>query len=191
MISFPEFSFALQGLARLARFDAGFSNFFDLSLQGARRSFWLSLPVLPLFLLSELLNAQFPPDADLIRIYASELIGYAFFWIAFPLTLMWGARLIDRGPRIFGAIAVYNWLQVLWVTLTLLITLAQYLGLGTGIIFWLRIGLLAFSLMCETFAFERLLKIGFPIAIALVVIDFAESQIIANAILFLTSGPLI
>ncbi|HEY4164878.1 MAG TPA: hypothetical protein VGM59_17550 [Dongiaceae bacterium] len=190
MISFPEFSFALQGLARLARFDAGFSSFFDLSQQGARRSFWLAVPFLPFFLVLELLNARFPAGTDIVRVYSGEIIGYALSWIAFPLTLLLGARLLDRGPRIFATIVVYNWLWVLAVALYLPITIAQYLGLDAGIAAILHLCVLAFTLACEWFAFRRLLDVGIQMTVALVVVDFAEGQIILNLMALVERGPL-
>jgi hypothetical protein len=190
MISFPEFGFALQGLARLARFDAGFSGFFDLSVQGARRSFWLAIPLLPFFLLVELLNVQLPAEADMVRIYAAEIIGYAIAWAVFPLTLLLGARLIERGPRIHATIAVYNWLWVLSIALYLPVTIAQYLGLGVGLAVVLRFAVLAFSIACEWFAFRRLLEVGVQMTAALVVIDFTEGQIISNLMALMERGPL-
>jgi hypothetical protein len=185
-----EFSFALQGLTRLARFDAGFSSFFDLSEQGARRSFRLALPLLPFFLLLELLNAGLPADTDMVRIYATETIGYAVSWVAFPLTLLLGAPLIARGPRIHATIVVYNWLWVLSIALYLPVTIAQYLGLDIELAAILRLAVLIFSIACEWFAFRRLLDIGVQMTAALVVVDFAEGQIISNLMMLLERGPL-
>jgi hypothetical protein len=190
MISFLEFNFAVRGLARLARFDAGFSGFFDLSQQGARRSFWLALPILPFYLMLRVLNAELPAGTDMFRIYSVETIGYASFWIVFPLTLVLGARLIDRGPRIFGAIVIYNWLSVMAVAFYLPVTIAQYFGFNPDIAGWLQLGVTVFTLACEWYAFRRLLDVGIQIATALVVIDFAEGQIIANLMALLAHGPL-
>jgi hypothetical protein len=191
MISYLEFNFAVRGLARLARFDAGFSGFFDLSQQGARRSFWLALPILPIYLVLELLNAKLAPDTDMFRLYAAEIIGYALFWIAFPLTLLLGARLIDRGPRLFGAIVIYNWLNVLGMGLSTPLAIAQYLGVDPEIAGWLQTAVFAFTLACEWFAFRRLLDAGFQVTCALVVVDFAEGQIIANLIALMAHGPVL
>jgi hypothetical protein len=190
MISFAEFEIALRGLARLVRFDAGFAGFFDLSRDGARRSFRLALPILPVYLVLLHLNTRYPDGTDMVRVYLSEVIGYAILWAAFPLLLLSAARLIDRGPRIYGAIAVYNWLSVLSVALQLPITLAAYFGLSAG---WNDgLGWVAeiFVLACEFFAFKRLLDIAFEAALALTILDFVIGQMIYMAQAYMAQGPL-
>jgi hypothetical protein len=191
MISFVEFEIALRGLLRLARFDAGFAGFFDLSRAGARRSFLLALPLLPFFMALLHLNADWPEDTDMVRVVMAELIGYATMWGAFPLLLVSVARLIDRSPRIWGAIAVYNWLSVLAIALQLPIAIAVYSGISQN---WGdRLGLLAqvFVIACEFFAFKRLLEIGIEMTIALVAVDFILGQIVVGVMSAMAHGPLI
>ena len=77
----------------------------------------------------------------MMRVVAAELIGYAAMWVTFPLLLVSVARLIDRGPKIWGAISVYNWLSVLAIALQLPIAIAVYSGISVD---WGdRLGLLA------------------------------------------------
>src|SRR5690349_23986482 len=124
MISFAEIEIALLGLLRLARFDAGFAGFFDLSQQGARRSFRLALWLLPFVLFLMHLNAKWTDETDMGRVVFGELIGYSLAWTCFSLLLVKIAPLIERQPRIFGAITIYNWLNVLAIALQLPIALA-------------------------------------------------------------------
>jgi hypothetical protein len=186
MISFAEFEIALRGLLRLARFDAGFAGFFDLSREGARRSFLLAFPLLPLYLLLIHLNSPWPPDADMARIVAAELIGYALMWTLFPLLLLWGAQKARLGPRVFGAVTVWNWLSVLALGIQVPISIAVYLGLDPGIGDLLGHAIDIFVIACEFFVFKRLLDIAFEAALALAITDW----ILGRAIVYLVIVPL-
>jgi hypothetical protein len=189
MISFAEFEIALLGLLRLARFDAAFAGFFDLSLQGARRSFRLAWPLLPVSLFLLNLNADWK-DADMVRVGAAELIGYALSWVSFPLLLLLSARVIDRGARIYGAIAIYNWLSVLAMGLQIPIEVAAYYGMSGAWDVALSFGSLFFVLACEFFAFRRILEVSVEMALMLVVVDFILGRIIINLLVGMALGPL-
>ncbi len=189
MISFAEFEIALLGLLRLARFDGAFAGFFDLSRQGAQRSFRLAWPLLPVSLVLLNLNTDWK-DADLLRVGSAELIGYALSWICFPLLLLLGARMIDRGSRIYGAIAIYNWLSVLMMALQLPIEIAAYYGMSRTWDMTLSFGSLFFVLACEFFAFRRILDISIEMALVLVVVDFVLGRIIINLLVGMALGPL-
>lgn len=190
MISFIEFEIAVRGLLRLARFDAGFAGFFDLSQDGARRSFRLALPLLPLYLAMLHINTTWPADADLARVVFAETIGYVVMWAAFPLLLIGVGRVIDRTPKVWGAIAVYNWLSVLSMALQLPIVLAIYSGLSGDLGLMLGLLALGFVIACEYFAFRRLLDIGIEMTIALVLVDFILGQAIIAVRDLVAQGPL-
>jgi hypothetical protein len=189
VISFAELEIALLGLLRLARFDAGFAGFFDLTRNGARRSFRLAMPLLPLWLLLLNLNTDWK-DFDMTRVISAELIGYVLSWVCFPLTLLLAAPLIDRGPRIYGAISIYNWLSVLSMGLQIPIEIAVYSGMGSEWDLMLSLTALFFVLACEFFAFRRILEISIEMTIALVVVDFILGRIIVNLLAGMALGPL-
>jgi hypothetical protein len=190
MISFAEFEIALLGLLRLARFDAGFAGFFDLSPRGARRSFRLALPLLPIVLFLMHLNAKWADDADMGRVVAGELIGYSLGWTCFSLLLLAAARVIDREARVYGAITIYNWLTVLLIGLQLPISIAAYYGLDPDWAGGLSDIALLFVTACEFFAFRRLLDIGIELTIALVAVDFTLSRMLELLTYGLTHGTL-
>jgi hypothetical protein len=190
MISFAEFEIALHGLLRLARFDAGFAGFFDLSARGARRSFRLAIWLLPVVLFLMHLNANWPEDTDMGRVVFGELIGYSLGWTCFSLLLLASARLIDRESRIYGAIAIYNWLTVLMVAILLPISIAAYYGLDPSWAGALSDITLLFVTALEFFAFRRLLDIRIELTIALVAVDFTLSRILELLTYGLTHGTL-
>jgi hypothetical protein len=189
MINFAEFEIALLGLLRLARFDAAFAGFFDLSREGARRSFRLAIPILPLWLLLLNLNTDWK-DVDMTRVVSAELIGYVLSWVSFPLILLMGAPLIDRGSRIYGAVAIYNWISVISMGLQLPIEIASYYGMGADWNYMLSIAALLFVLACEFFAFRRILEISLQMTIAHVVVDFILGRILINLLVGMALGPL-
>ena len=178
MISLAEFEIALNGLLRLARFDAAFAGFFDLSPQGARRSFRLALWLLPIALFLMHLNSTWTDETDMVRVVFGELIGYAMGWICFPLALFYAGKLINVESRIFGAITVYNWLSVLSIALHLPISLSVYYGLDPTIADDIDMLAWSFLIACEVFAFWRLLGIGIAVPIALALADFVLTIII-------------
>jgi len=178
MISFAEIEIALLGLVRLARFDAAFAGFFDLSQQGARRSFRLALWLLPIVLLLMNLNAKWTEETDMGRVVFGELIIYSLGWTCFSLLLVTVAPMIDRRSRIYGAIAIYNWLTLLSVALQTPITIAIYYGLDLQWAGALSDITLLFVTACEFFAFQRLLELRFGLTIALVGFDFVLTRIL-------------
>jgi|AraplaMF_Col_mMF_1032025.scaffolds.fasta_scaffold00014_111 hypothetical protein len=190
MISLAEFEIAVLGLLRLARFDAGFAGFFDLSRDGARRSFRLALWLLPIYLFLSHLNANWPEDTDMTRVVAAELIGYALMWICFPLLLVLFARVIERENRIYGAIALYNWLAVLSVGLQTPIWIACYFGLDINWGAGLTDIVVLFCSACLFFAFRRLLEIRIEMVIALVIVEYILSRILEVTTYGLAHGSL-
>jgi len=178
MISFAEIEIALLGLLRLARFDAAFAGFFDLSQQGARRSFRLALWLLPVALFLMHLNAKWTEETDMGRVVFGEVIGYALSWTCFPLALFYTGRFINAQSRIFGAIAIYNWLSVLSLALHLPISLAVYYGLEPGWADDLDMLAWGFVIACEVFAFWRLLGVGIAMPLALALADFVMTIIL-------------
>jgi hypothetical protein len=183
MISFAEFEIALRGLFRLMRFDAAFAGFFDLSQNGAKRSFRLAIPLLPVYLLLLNLNTPWPEGADVVRIGSAELIGYVLSWVIMPLLLMWCASAFRFGPRVYGAIAVYNWLSVLSTALQVPISVAIYLGLDPDLGDLLGHGAAIFITACEFFVFKRLLDIAFEGALALALTDFLLGWLIVQMLI--------
>jgi len=154
MINFAEFEIALRGLLRLARFDAAFAGFFDLSREGARRSFRLAFPLLPINLLLFNLNITWPNGSDMVRIGSAEVIGYTLGWILLPLLVLWCGHAFKLGPKVFGAVAVYNWLSVLSVVIQVPISVAMRFGLDPTVGGVLSEGGVIFITACEFFAFN-------------------------------------
>jgi len=171
MPSWIEFRLGCRGLYRLALFDRSFAEFFDRSTAGVLRSFGLFLPLLPMVLLQVWLGAV-PPPPSLLLFLAAKSVASAYNWILFPFLILTAARILDRENEAPGAIAIYNWANVLWLVLQTPLTFAVVVGIPADIVQLVWIALLIASLVIEGSMFTVVLRPSPWHAAALVVLDF-------------------
>jgi hypothetical protein len=175
MPSWQEALAAFEGVKRLLRFDPAFAQWFDRSPAGARRSFGLMLPILPVFLLRFYLGPELRPELDMLHILGAAAVAYALGWIMFPLLLIVIGRAVERENQAIGAITFYNWFGV---ALSLILTLLQVVaaaGLGPDAVGTLTNILIVASLVYEVFALRVLVGVGYGGAILLTALDFILS----------------
>jgi hypothetical protein len=171
MPNWIEFRLGCQGLIRLALFDRNFPGYFDRSTAGVLRSFGLFLPLLPLVLLQVWLGAV-PPPPSLLLFLAAKSVASAYNWILFPFLILTAARILDRQNEAPGAIAIYNWANVLWLVLQMPLTFAVVVGVPADIVQLVWAALLVASLVIEGFMFTVVMRLAPWHAAALVVLDF-------------------
>jgi len=90
------------------------------------------------------------------------------------------------GPKVFGTVAVYNWLSVLSLLIQAPITLASWGGLdptGGAAATAASWAALLFITACEFFAFKRLLGVAFEAALALALVDFVLTLLLFQAVI--------
>lgn len=123
MISLREVAAALVGAWRLAKLDRQGLAYFDLSLDGARRSFFAAVLSLPcaLGLVLAFDWAAFG-EVPLWRIALVESLAYLLGWTAYVTMMADIASALDRTERYFGFVCVYNWTMVLQVVLYAAVT---------------------------------------------------------------------
>ncbi len=120
MLTLRETSYALFGAWRLAHLDPQGAVYFDRTAGGALRSFWAAAILLPAFAVLTLLHlADNPPALVWPWLVLIHGIGYVVGWTAFPVAMIWIARLMDREEEYFGYVAMYNWSQVLIMVVVL------------------------------------------------------------------------
>jgi hypothetical protein len=120
VLSLREASYALFGAWRLAHFDLQGTAYFDRSPQGALRSFWVAAILLPAYAVMVLLHLiERPPTLGPAALVLVHGVGYLVGWTAYPVAMLWLARLLDREAECFGYIAMYNWSQVLIMVVAL------------------------------------------------------------------------
>ena len=178
MITLAEAGIALRGVGRILRFDPDFIRYFDRSRSGALRSFWMAVPLLPIFVLRLYLlhDPQTPPIDS--RMFCAMLIGYVLNWIVFPLVLLSLAPVMERKTQVIGTIAVYNWLSLLFILMDVPIIALGAAGLDVSLLQLLDLATLLVALVCEGFILAVTLQIRGFSAAALVLLDFILGQLV-------------
>ena len=173
MIAPAEALRAVYAAARLARADAGALALFDLTREGAVRSFYAAAVVAPVFVALILLDAlQDPPTVGAFRLLLVEGLTYLMSWVAFLAVMSVLVRPLGREDRFVPLVVAYNWSAVIqvavWVPVELINRfdllpepLAHFLVLVAGIA----------VLTYVWFVIKTALDISGPVAALFVVMD--------------------
>ncbi len=183
MPSAQEAVLSLYGAYRLARFDARGMTYFETSIEGFWRSFFAAVIVAPFYaVLLFMRYAASETGVGAMRFASVEAIAYVIAWVAFPLAMVFLARVLKREERYLGYIVAYNWAAVLqnglYLPLGMLgVTAAVPVGAANVL------GLIALSLiLVYTWFIARVaLNVGAGPAAALVALDLVLSVFI-NAV---------
>jgi hypothetical protein len=169
MPSWAEARAALTGLKLLLRFDAGFVNWFDRSPEGARRSFRLMLPMLPIFLFRLFTEVDLASAATPLLAVVTIGTCYVLGWVMFPLILILVGRAIERETQAIGALSSYNWFGAGLSVIACALSLGSIPGL-------LFSALIIASLVYETYQLHVLMGIGYIGAGILAIVDYTLAQ---------------
>jgi hypothetical protein len=105
---------ALKGLSRLLRFDPGYRDYFDTTVQGTWRSFFammLVAPVVALGLPDDL--SRIYPNVTQFEFLAVQVLTYVIGWFLVPVIALELGRWLKRGEAMPAYITVYNWFQLI------------------------------------------------------------------------------
>ncbi len=183
MISGAEARASLTGLSRLLRFDAHFADWFDRSPAGARRSFLLMLPLLPVTLIRIFTGLSVAPEAHPAMVALSLGAYYLLSWISFPLLLILIGRTLDRETQAIGALSAYNWFGFWLSLLAFAIDLLGFAEPLAGLSGLLMSLLILASLVYEAFLLNTLIGFGWFGAGLLAVVDYLVAQSLYVALL--------
>jgi len=113
-LTLREAMFAIFGAWRLAWMDRSGLHYFDRSADGALRSFFAALIVLPGYAVLVLLRLWDQlPQVSALRFISVEGIAYVVSWTAFALAMHSITRAIGRERNYLGWLCAYNWSQVI------------------------------------------------------------------------------
>jgi hypothetical protein len=183
MLNAAEIGAAITGLSRLLRFDAGFVNWFDRTPEGARRSFRLMLPLLPLFLTNLFTKYDGSPAMSALEIGTSIAVFYVMSWICFPLLLILIGRALQRENQAIATLSAYNWFGFSVSVATTFLSMVGLIGaLGSYTDFLITIIVLA-SLVYECYLLNTALGVGYVGAALLAVVDFVVGQSLLHVLL--------
>src|SRR3712207_2049243 len=109
-----ETVYSLYGAYRLALLDKSGLQYFDSTAEGALRSFYAAVLVLPAYaILMVLRQWDQLGDLSLLRFLAVEAIAYVISWTAYPLLMYHLSGLLDRADHFFAFLCAYNWSSVI------------------------------------------------------------------------------
>lgn len=188
MPSWIEFRLAVQGLLRLARFNSDFPRFFDRSPQGALRSFWIALPLLPYSTMVIVQAGLVERAADVTQFTVTMLIGYVVLWLLPPAILTWIAPLVGRQSEMAGCITAYNWMSLLNAATRLPLMGLQVAGVPPNVMALPDQIVLVVWLVWEAFLFMHTLRIALWQGALASIADYLLMQHLVIPIFVLASG---
>ena len=120
MMSSRELALGMVGVWRLARNDGAGVQYFERSLEAARRSFWVMLLLVPADAIQSMMQIQ---DLGLRFGGTRQLILLALFyvvgWLYFPVVVLRVAEATGRLRGFPGYLAAFNYAQILLYALVL------------------------------------------------------------------------
>ena len=175
MPSWAETRLACQGILKLARFDRDFVRFFDQTHAGALRSFWV-VGAAYLYSLLDLWVGIQPQIASEARYTLAISVAYAVNSAIIPTALLALAPVLQREAEAIGAIAVYNWANLLWIALAIPLQMLELAGLPLDTLQFVWLGYLAIAGVFESFLLRHAMRVAWPIAIGFAFADIFISQ---------------
>jgi hypothetical protein len=180
MPSSAEVARALQGAARLARFDATGLAAFDRSLAGFWRSFFAAVIAAPPYFALIVLRMGDDQELGFHRL-GVELGAYVVSWLAYPNAVAILTRLLDREEHYFDYMVPYNWAAVLQVFLLLAVAVLTEGGIvPAAIAGFVEFGAVVAIMVYQGFIARAGLLIGPAQAVAFVAIDLLLNLVIAR-----------
>ena len=180
MLTLAEIGPGVYGAWRLAHFDPNGMRYFDRSMTGFWRSFYVAVLVAPLWII--ILAVDFAPmhfAGGWARVAIAETIGYVINWVAYPLAAYYLTRFIDRPQEYAGFIVALNWGSLIQLGLQMpahVIAGTAVVPAGLGEV--LVVGTQLVALIYEWFITRTALRLSGFGAIGFVVLDFLIGSVV-------------
>jgi hypothetical protein len=183
---------ALYGSYRLARLDVGGYTYFNVTAAGFWRSFAAILLVAPLYYLTSVslheitavVVSEAQPDPALSTAdTGAALTGLALQWAAWPIAMIFVARVLQVTQHYARFIIAYNWSTVFQMAV-LMVPHALFMAglLGAGPAHALIIVSIGFLIFYSWFIVRTALDVSGLIATGIVVFDIALGLVIGDII---------
>jgi hypothetical protein len=152
-------------------------RYFDLSLTGFWRSFRAVALIVPAYALSTLTAwTTLPAEADEALFVLSKAVSLAIDWVAFPIVLALIADRLKVSCTYSAYVIVRNWGSVIATAPFGVLALLYVVGLiGQEVTGTLSLAILFVVLRYNYLIARRVLQVGVPLAIGIVVADFILS----------------
>lgn len=130
--SSQEILYRIYGAWRLARFDAGGAQYFDVSPEAALRSFFAAALVAPAFFFANILALSATgasSEAGTFTVALVFALYYCLLWTAPPVIIYRVCQAIDRESAFFRFLSANNWSSVITVHLSFVVAILHAGGL--------------------------------------------------------------
>jgi hypothetical protein len=173
------------GAWRLARLDPDGMRYFDLTVDGFWRSFMVALYVLPLYLLSRFADFEAYSERGIgvSAFVVGALASYALAWIAFPVAMIFIAKVFELSGRYVSFVIAYNWAQMVQICVLLpFILLSLVLDEPPAMLFFVEFVVFLMILYYQWFVTRTALGAPALLASGVVALDFAISILMRQAV---------
>lgn len=177
-----DVAYSVFGAYRLARFDPTGLQYMDRTREGAWKSFYAAVIVLPAWaLLLAIRLWDQVQDTPLVQVAAVEAIAYVISWTAFPVLMHSITRMLDRSARYMDFVCAYNWSSVVQMAVYLPVVVLAATGLlppalSESLVFAVMLAMLTY----QWFVMRTALDIAGVTAAALVLVDLFLSALITD-----------
>ena len=167
-------------------------RYFDLSVTGFWRSFRAIVLILPAYALSAATTwTTLPSSMDTTTFFVARTVSLAIDWVAFPIVLALVADRLRVSSTYSAYVIVRNWASVIATTPFAIISILYILGpIGQEVASTLSLAVLFVILRYNYLIARRVLQVGIPLAIGVVVVDFILSLSIDAGISALFGVPI-
>lgn len=170
------------GVYRLARFDPAGVGYLDRTPEGALKSFYAGVIVLPAYALLLVIRLWEPMQGvPMSSAMVVEGIAYVVSWTAFPVMMHQILGSIGRGERFIDFLCAYNWSSVVQMGVYLPAVVLAETGLlpdtlGQGLVFGVMMAMLTYQwfILRTTIGVSGLAAAGF------VMLDLFTSALITD-----------
>lgn len=182
-ITIPEAFTGLFAAWRLFLRDERAVSLFDRTPEGALKSFYCALIVLPGYVLVVAFAHTVPlTEIDWFRFVVVEAIAYVVSWCAWPLLMFYAVRALDRSASYCLYVAAYNWgsgPQILVLLLVLFVAISGFVS--REVVTIVNLVAIVIILLYHLFIVRVTLKLSFFVALGLVLSEAMVSQLVIHA----------
>ncbi len=180
MPTWPEITRSLYGAWRLAHFDSGGMNYFDLSMRGFWRSFGAAIVVLPIYVCFVAIHFD-GTDASALRFVIVEALAYGAAWAVFPIVMVGLAQILNLSGNYVPFIIASNWSSVLRVVIFIPVnTLFAFGGPTSDVGVLLYLFTILIALVYFWFVTRTALQTTMGLAAGLVVVELFLGLLVAG-----------
>lgn len=172
MMTPREVAQALYGLSRVLRMDPAAPGYFGATPSAFWNSFWVAVWVMPIYALqSAITYLREPVEGGPLFFGLVELFSYVTGWVLFPLVMVRVSDWLDRWPRYFHYLTMYNWLSLPFAIAFLPAVLLGAAGIASPLVGLYYLGIIFAVLVYGWWITVHALNVSGATAVGLVLLN--------------------